>query len=92
MFSKTVVLKFSKEELIAKLFKTYDKIQKKLIPKLEEDIVNYKTRNLTVRPHKKIIDCRERDNEFFKKKFAKSIYRLHEREEVSKATVALILD
>ena len=58
MFSKKVLEECNKEEIIAKLLETYEKIHEKdnIITKLETDLVNYEMQKLTVGHQKETID------------------------------------
>ena len=87
MFSKRVLEKCNKEELIAKLLETYEKIQEKdnIITKLEKDLVNYEMQKLTVGHQKKTTDRMEKDIEFFKIQTSKVIENLLVRQETSKS-------
>ena len=87
MFSKKVLEKSNKEELIAKLLETYEKLQEKdnIISKLEKDLVNYEMQKLTVGPQKETIDRMEKDIEFFKTQTSIVIDKLLERQETSKS-------
>ena len=78
MFSKKVLEKCNKEELIAKLLVTFEKRQEKdnIITKLEKDLVNYEMQKLTVGHQKETIDRMEKDIEFFKTKISKVIDNL----------------
>ena len=62
MFAKKVFEKCNKEELIAKVLETYEKIQEKdnIITKLEKDLVNYEMQKLIVGHQKETIDRMER--------------------------------
>ena len=75
MFSKKVLEKCNKEELIAKVLETYEKIQEKdnIITKLEKDLVNYEMQKLTVGHQKETIDRMEKNIEFFKTHTSKVI-------------------
>ena len=87
MFSKKVLEKCNKEELIAKLLETYEKIQEKdnIITKLEKDLINYEMQKLTVGHQKETIERMEKDIEFFKTQTTKVIDNLLERQETSKS-------
>ena len=86
MFSKKVLEKCKKEELIAKLLETYEKIQEKdnIITKLEKDHVNNEMQKLTVGHQKGTIDRMEKDIEFFKTQTSKVIDNLLETGDVKK--------
>ena len=87
MFSKKVHEKCNKEELIAELLETYEKIQEKdnIITKLEKDLVNYKMQKITVGHQKETFDRMEKDIEFFKTQSSKVIGNSLERQETSKS-------
>ena len=87
MFSKKILEKCNKEEPIAKLLETHEKIQQKdnIITKLEKDLVNYEMQKLTVGHQKETIDRMEKDIELFKTQISKVIDNLLERQETSKS-------
>ena len=91
MFSKKVLEICNKEELIAELLETYEKIQEKddIITKLEKDLVNYEMQKLTVGHQKETIDRMEKISNFSKHKLLKLLIYLRDRTR-QKSTVVLI--
>ena len=87
MFSKKNLDKCNKEQLIAKLLETYEKIQEEdnIITKLGKDLVHYEMQKLTVGHQKETIDRMEKDIEFFETPTSKVIDNLLDRQETSKS-------
>ena len=78
MFSKKILEKCNKEELIAKLLETSEKINEKdrIIKSLENNLAQYELQKQTVTFQKETINRLEKDIEYFKEQTSKIIANL----------------
>ena len=85
MFSKKVLEKCNKEELIAKLLETSEKINEKdrIIKSLENNLAQYALQKQTVTFQKETINRLEKDVEYFKEQTSKVIDNLLEKQDNS---------
>ena len=92
-FQKEVLEKSNKEELIAKLLETYEKIQEKdnLITKLEKDLVNSEMKNQLSDIIKKLLIAWKEVSNFSKQKLRKLLIIYLRDRRRQKATFVLIL-
>ena len=85
MFSKKVLEKCNKEELIAKLLETSEKINEKdrIIKSLENNLAQYELQKQTVTFQKETVNRLEKDDEHFKEQTSKVIDNLIEKQDNS---------
>ena len=85
MFSKKVLKKCNKEEIIAKFLENFEKLEEnnKIKTKLKRNVVNYEMEKLTVGHQKEFIDRRGKVIDFFKTQTSKVIESILERQETT---------
>ena len=86
MFSKKVLEKCNKEELIAKLLETSEIINEKdrIIKSLENNLAQKALQKQTVNYQKKTINCVQKDVEYFKEQTSNVIDNLLEKQDNSR--------